>query len=238
MRYLRILLWLTVALSFVACQRYDYYPRGIHEYIQKIPGVNVDAKLHTVSKGETLSLIARSYGLNYLEVARLNHLEKPYTIYEGQTLSIRSVKKPETTNIATVKTPAPAIHNNAKFKLSWPVEGKLSSKFGPRKKRMHDGIDIAAKVGTPVLAAAGGEVVYSANKLTGYGNLIIIRHKNNIFTAYAHNRGNLVTLGEHVKRGQHIANVGATGRATGPHLHFEVREEEAPVNPLLYLRKR
>ena len=103
---------------------------------------------------------------------------------------------------------------------------------------MHDGIDIAAKAGTPIYAAAAGKVVYADSRLTGYGNLIIIRHSSDMFTAYAHNRNNLVVVGQMVKQGQHIANVGATGRASGPHLHFEVRRGERAVDPLAYLPKR
>ncbi|MDX8380675.1 MAG: M23 family metallopeptidase [Ghiorsea sp.] len=225
-------------MSFVACQRFDYHPRGIHEYIQKIPGVNKNAKSHHVRKGETLSLIARSYGLNYLDVAKLNHLRKPYTIYEGQTLVIRGRIKSKTTSASSTRPSTHASSRNTKFKVIWPVQGRLSSKFGPRKNRMHDGIDIAAKLGTHVVSVADGEVVYAANKLTGYGKLIIIRHDNNMFTAYAHNNRIFVSVGDKVRKGQHISNVGATGRATGPHLHFEIRQEETPMDPLLYLPSR
>ncbi len=103
---------------------------------------------------------------------------------------------------------------------------------------MHDGIDIGAKPGSPVVAAADGTVVYADNRLAGYGNLIIVRHRDNLFTAYAHNRRNLVHQGDKVRSGQKIALVGRTGRATGPHLHFEVRRGTTPVDPLLYLPRR
>ncbi|MDQ6951226.1 MAG: M23 family metallopeptidase [Mariprofundales bacterium] len=103
---------------------------------------------------------------------------------------------------------------------------------------MHDGIDIGVKIGTPVTAAAAGTVVYSDHRLTGYGNLIIIRHSRDLFTAYAHNQRNLVRRGDRVRSGQIIAKVGSTGHSTGPHLHFEVRRGTTPVDPLLYLPKR
>jgi lipoprotein NlpD len=103
---------------------------------------------------------------------------------------------------------------------------------------MHDGIDIGAKEGTPIRAAAAGEVVYSDQRLSGYGKLIIIRHSSDMFTAYAHNQRNLVRKGGRVKAGAVIARVGRTGRASGPHLHFEVRRGSTPVDPLAYLPRR
>lgn len=103
---------------------------------------------------------------------------------------------------------------------------------------MHDGIDISVREGTPVRAATGGTVVYSDNRLSGYGNLVIIRHGKNLFTAYAHNQRNLVRKGDVVKRGDTIARAGQTGRITGPHLHFEVRHGSTAVDPLSYLPGR
>ena len=125
-----------------------------------------------------------------------------------------------------------------KGKLLWPVKGKVTSRFGRRGSRMHDGIDIAGKSGTPVRAAASGEVVYSDSRLSGYGKLVIVRHGRNLFTAYAHNKRNLVKKGARVKAGETIAMVGSTGRASGPHLHFEVRQGSTPVDPLAYLPRR
>jgi len=122
--------------------------------------------------------------------------------------------------------------------LRWPASGPVTSGFGTRGSRMHDGIDIGAKLGSPVVAAADGTVVYSDHRLSGYGNLIIIRHRKNLFTAYAHNQRNLVQRGDKVLAGQQVARIGKTGRSTGPHLHFEVRRGTTPVDPLLYLPKR
>jgi len=82
-----------------------------------------------------------------------------------------------------------------------------------------------------VLAVADGEVIYSGDGLTGYGNLILVRHSGDIVSAYAHNRQNLVQKGDKVTQGQTIAQVGETGRASGPHLHFEVREGVTPTDP-------
>lgn len=118
--------------------------------------------------------------------------------------------------------------------FSWPVAGTISSKFGPRGNSFHDGLDIAAPLGTPILAATNGEVIYSG-ALRGYGNLVILRHRDGYVTVYAHNQKNLVKEGERVRRGQVIARVGQTGRASGPHLHFEVRKDNLARNPLRYL---
>src|SRR4029434_10399741 len=116
----------------------------------------------------------------------------------------------------------------------WPVDGEVSSGFGMRSGRPHDGIDIRAEKGTPVYAAAAGEVVHS-DPLSGYGNLILIRHRDNYFTAYAHNDKNLVKEGQRVEQGDLIARVGETGNATGYHLPFEIRQSPTPMDPMLFL---
>lgn len=120
-------------------------------------------------------------------------------------------------------------------KLLWPVKGVVTSRFGHRGSRMHDGIDIGVPEGTAVHAAGSGEVVYSDSRISGYGRLIIIRHGRDLFTAYAHNQRNLVRKGDRVRAGDVIARAGHTGRASGPHLHFEVRQGSTPVDPLAYL---
>lgn len=121
-------------------------------------------------------------------------------------------------------------------KFVWPIEGEVSSLFGMRRGRRHDGLDIRAKTGTPVYAAAEGEIVY-AKRMRGYGNLVLVKHHDDFFTVYAHNSVNLVKVGMKVKKGQMISRVGRTGRATGPHLHFEVREGPKARNPLFFLPK-
>jgi murein DD-endopeptidase MepM/ murein hydrolase activator NlpD len=115
------------------------------------------------------------------------------------------------------------------------VDGEVWSGFGPKGGKHHDGIDLAAPVGTPVRAAADGLVIYSGDAIKGYGNLVILRHDGGIVTIYAHNSKNRVAEGAAVKRGETIAEVGQTGAATAPHVHFEVRVDERPRDPLLYL---
>ena len=116
----------------------------------------------------------------------------------------------------------------------WPVHGVLTSGFGWRWGRMHEGIDLAVPMGTPVVAAATGTVIV-AGWLGGYGNLVVVDHGNGVATAYGHNTSVTVGAGQSVAQGQLIAYSGNTGHSTGPHVHFEVRINGSPVDPLGYL---
>lgn len=124
--------------------------------------------------------------------------------------------------------------------LLWPAAGPITSQFGWRThpifgtQRFHSGLDIGADYGDIVSAADGGVVIY-ADWMGGYGKAVIIDHGGGISTLYAHNSELLVGAGEQVRKGQSVARVGSTGYSTGPHLHFEVRENGAPVSPLGYL---
>ena len=122
----------------------------------------------------------------------------------------------------------------------WPSKGWLTSTFGVRrdpfdgKRRMHEGVDIATRTGTPVLATAAG-IVRQVGSQPGYGKLVVIDHGYGYSTAYGHNSRILVKAGQRVKRGDLIAAAGSTGRSTGPHVHYEVRINGVPVNPKKYL---
>jgi murein DD-endopeptidase MepM/ murein hydrolase activator NlpD len=118
----------------------------------------------------------------------------------------------------------------------WPVEGKITDTFNDTESKRHQGIDIPSPPGTPVKASSSGTVIYSGNTIKGYGNLIILRHSEEFVTVYAHNQVNLVEEGGWVERGQIIGKVGQTGRATGPHLHFEIRKNNKAVDPLMFLK--
>jgi murein DD-endopeptidase MepM/ murein hydrolase activator NlpD len=118
--------------------------------------------------------------------------------------------------------------------LIWPVSGPITSPFGWRWGRMHQGIDIGVPSGTPIKAAASGTILYCGWE-EGYGNLVVIDHGGNIATAYGHQSSIAVTCGQHVDQGQTIGYVGCTGHCTGPHLHFEVRVDGNPVDPMGYL---
>jgi len=124
--------------------------------------------------------------------------------------------------------------------MLWPVDGTLSSPFGSRDGRNHEheGIDVAVAEDTPVRAACDGMVTYAGNGLRGYGNVVIVQHAGGLATVYAHNRALEVRVGDPVARGQEIARSGQTGRATAPHLHFEVRLGSIARDPLGYLSRR
>jgi murein DD-endopeptidase MepM/ murein hydrolase activator NlpD len=126
-----------------------------------------------------------------------------------------------------------------KGRFLWPVPHfyRVSSHFGPRGRKHHDGIDIPAPRGTPIIAVDQGVVVYSDNGIRGYGNMILLAHGEDVFTVYAHNRKNLVSKGDKVVKGQVIGHVGNTGRSTGPHLHFEIRVKNKVRNPAQFLSR-
>jgi murein DD-endopeptidase MepM/ murein hydrolase activator NlpD len=119
----------------------------------------------------------------------------------------------------------------------WPVpaSNSISSGFGRRWGRMHEGVDIPGKVGSNIVAAADGVVVYSGSEIGGYGNITVLAHKNGFFTVYAHAKSNYTKDGQRVYRGQVIAQVGMTGRSSGPHLHFEIRKNGESIDPQNYL---
>ena len=119
-------------------------------------------------------------------------------------------------------------------KFIWPMKGVVTSPFGKRWGRMHEGIDIGAPEGTPIHASAAGKVIFAGPR-GAYGKVIIIQHPGNWFTVYAHNSKLIAAQGATVKQGQLIAKEGKTGRATGPHLHFEIRKGAKPLDPLSFL---
>ena len=129
------------------------------------------------------------------------------------------------------------VTHHSSLPLNPPVSGRVSSGYGLRhdpidgRLHAHNGIDIAVPEGTPVMPAAGGKVVYSGYA-AGYGNCIVIEHDNGLTSLYAHNSINYVKAGEVVDENKVIALSGSTGRSTGPHLHFEVREKGLPVDPM------
>lgn len=120
----------------------------------------------------------------------------------------------------------------------WPVPGskRISSHYGKRGRRHHDGLDIAAKSGTHIIASAKGTISF-VGRMRGYGKTVVIKHSNGHHTVYAHNSKNYVRKGQRVTQGEVIANVGSTGRSTGPHLHFEIRKNNKARNPAGYLAR-
>jgi murein DD-endopeptidase MepM/ murein hydrolase activator NlpD len=151
---------------------------------------------------------------------------------EALAAQIRAAQERAAQQQASATSAAPAVSGSGQ--LSWPVSGPVTSGFGSRWGRMHEGIDIAVGTGTPVHAAAAGTVIY-AGWMEGYGNLVAIDHGNGLSTAYGHNSALVSSVGQTVSAGQVIAYSGSTGHSTGPHVHFEVRVNGSPVDPLGYL---
>lgn len=192
---------------------------------------------HVVAPGETLFRIGKAYGVTYQELARVNGIKDAGQIKVGQRIFIPGATGPVPVETVTPAEPSPATPVSPEpgyETFLWPVSGTINSGFGPRGSGFHDGIDIAAPEGTPILAIEAGEVIYS-DQLRGYGNMVILRHAGGIVSVYAHNESNLVREGQSVARGEVVARVGSTGRVTGPHLHFEIRRNNAAQDPLRYL---
>ncbi len=194
--------------------------------------------VHVVQPGETVWRISKRYGVSVDAVVRANRIRDVTEVPVGARLWIPNGRPRATTaaGVVPVRFPPPARPRTAEPSLAliWPVQGRLSSRFGRRHGRDHEGVDVAARPGTPVVAAAAGKVIYSG-RLGDYGLVVIVKHVGDVSTVYAHNRRNLVRKGEFVEQGQRIAELGSTGNATGPHLHFEVRRGQRAVDPLRHL---
>lgn len=193
-------------------------------------------KTHVVRKGENVWRISQRYDSTVDAIVRANGLRDSTAIRVGQRLAVPvGVKRRPSRSAKTWTKRDRRGHTPSGHTFAWPVKGTLTSKYGYRSGAHHDGLDIAVRKGTAVRAAEAGRVIHSDNGLSGYGNLIIVKHSGAFSTVYAHNRRNLVRVGEFVEKGQVIAEVGDTGRASAPHLHFEVRRDGRARNPLDYL---
>jgi len=228
------------------------------------------ANTYTVVRGDTLHSIAWQHGLGYRELAAINDIRPPYTIYSGQRLRIskaagsggatavplqqgstvvssRPVTAPVAISappavVAPASSPLPASVPQATAgpafngKWVWPARGRLLSRFQPNATGKR-GIEIGGHADQPVKAAANGAVVYAGSGLVGYGRLIIIKHNENLLSAYGHNSTLLVAEGEHVTAGQMIAKMGSSGTSR-TELYFEIRKDGKPVDPLKYLPRK
>ena len=207
--------------------------------------------VHVVKRGETTYGISRQYGASLQDLVRVNGLRPPYRLAVGQKLTLpngsarqvasnrTTTSRPNTTRRSgpgRVTTRPPARQGS---RFAWPTDGQIISRFGPKEGGIHnDGINILAKQGAPVRVADAGVVVYAADDLEGYGNLVLVRHQGGWVTAYAHNDSLSVKEGDTVKRGQLIARVGRTGGVPQPQLHFEIRKGRQALDPLRYLAAR
>ncbi len=195
---------------------------------------------HRVRPGENLYRIGKAYGVPTERLAEVNRIAEPSRLEVGQRIYIPGAARELpvtmiTPQAASLRPPARTEAPLGHTAFVWPVMGgTVTSRFGQRGRSFHDGIDISAPVGTPVHAAQDGEVIYS-DVLSGYGNVIIVRHEQGFATVYAHNQTNRAREGQRVHRGQVIATVGASGRASTSNLHFEVRTENVARNPLYFL---
>jgi lipoprotein NlpD len=200
---------------------------------------------HVVSRGQTLWRIAKVYGIEIEELARVNGIADASSLETGQVLYI-----PDATEVRVVPAyPAPLDSVTADSfpvdpdvggdsKWLWPVKnGEILSYYGaPRRTHRHQGVDIRGRSGQPVLATRSGRVTYSGSGMRGYGKTVIVDHGNGMSSLYAHNSGLLVRKGQRVKRGESIARVGRSGNASTEHCHFEIRRRDKPVDPLGYLK--
>jgi len=251
MLHVRLIVILLASLLLLSCgSRFVNYGDGRYSNKSK-------QTQHLVRKGETLYSIAWQHGVDYRKVASWNNISRPYTIFPGQKIRLgasqgkKSAPQTKTKVVSKNKTETSRKNKNyaasqkknknnnsknTKISWRWPTKGKIVSRYSskdPGKK----GLDIEGRMGQPIVAAASGEVVYSGNGLRGYGNLIIIKHNDVYFSAYAHNRNLFAKEAEKVKFGQKIADMG-NSEASKPMLHFEIRRNGKPSNPLKYLPKR
>ena len=195
---------------------------------------------HVVERHQTFYRICKTYGVDLKEVASLNGITDPSKIQTGQRIFIPGAKKVLKVEIyiddVVAEQGEKAKIAYKKLDFIWPVEGKISDVFDETESKRHQGIDISSPLGTPIRASNAGMVIYSNNTIKGYGNLIILRHSEELVTVYAHNQVNLVEEGTWAEKGQIIGKVGQTGRTSGPHLHFEIRKNNKARDPLLFLK--
>ena len=208
-------------------------------------GSNWDSpQYHRVKSGDTLYSISWRYHLDYKSVAETNDIKPPYTIYVDQKILLlgkRSSKTEKENNIATRKKKPvltdtkPKKMTSSKDNLSWqwPIKGKVIKDFS-LSGTINKGVGIKGTLGQRVNAAADGMVVYAGGNLRGYGKLIILKHNNRLLSAYGNNQEIRVSEGEEVRVGQMIAKLGSSA-STAEMLHFEIRVDGRPANPLNYL---
>jgi len=195
---------------------------------------------HTVERHQTLFRICKTYGVGIQDVAGENGISDVNRIRAGQRLFIPGAERVMKVEIyiedVVRELPEREKTSLPKSDFIWPVEGRCISGFEEEERKRHQGIDISSPAGVPIKASNGGWVIYSGNMIRGYGNLIILHHSDEFVTVYAHNQVNLVEEGMRVEKGQTIGKVGQTGRASGPHLHFEIRKNNKAVDPFLFLK--
>lgn len=203
--------------------------------VLEIPAIGAGDRqpvIYQVKRGDTLSGIAAQYNIDMETLIRHNGIAKPDRLQIGQQIVI-PVGGADAVPAMGTSMVAAKIESAVSF--DWPTEGVITSRFGRRWGEFHYGLDVANETGTPIRAAAGGVVIAAGWRGT-YGKAIIIQHDQVYRTLYAHNSRILVEEGQWVARGQVIAEMGSTGRSTGPHLHFEVHQNQKALDPLRFLK--
>lgn len=184
-----------------------------------------------VSSDASLDSLAKAYGVSAGTLRAANQGRLPvagdyYFIPQSRGILGRDIASASYDNNVTE-----AYLNSGEFVWPVPASRRISSGYGRRWGRHHEGIDIPGKIGTSIVAAADGKVIYSGSGVGGYGNITVILHDNGYHTVYAHAKENLTVAGQRVYKGQVIAKLGQSGRSTGPHLHFEIRKNSRALNP-------
>lgn len=218
-----------------------------------------DGVYHTITKGVTLYRISQAYKIPLGKLMEVNNLSSPTAIKIGQKIFIPGAKaaikvepyvplspaerKNLERSLEAEDRPHPALSSGKgeggnprwpgkTLDIIWPLQGTINSPYGPRGKRFHSGIDIGSPNYQEVKAAMDGEVILARNSNTGYGQLVVLRHEGGFSTIYGHLNVIIAKEGDAVRQGQAIGGVGSTGKSTGPHLHFEVRHDGRPIDPL------
>src|SRR5690606_10429546 len=251
-------IWLAVLVCALSACTVTYAP-VIDKYGADYKRGPVTRGVHVVREGETLYSIAWRYGWDFKALASANRIGAPHTIYPGQELRL---DRPASTTVASTTprpAPNPSSGTNSTSKPSkpaatrpaakpattaptgpinwqWPATGSILSHYSANKVGQH-GITLGGREGDPVAAAADGVVVYRGNGLTGYGNLLIIKHEEGWLSAYWHNKSMLVGEGKKIKRDEKIATLGATGTFR-TQLHFGTRRDGTPIDPVSVLPRR
>lgn len=185
-----------------------------------------------MSDKDTLDSIAKEFGTSKEKISELNPGKR---FIAGEWIFIPLKRGILGSSIESTSFDPSKYLKSGEFLWPVPASNTISSGFGRRWGRMHEGVDIPGKVGSNIVAASEGVVVYSGSEIGGYGNITVIAHKNGFFTVYAHAKTNYTKEGQRVYRGQVIAQIGMTGRSSGPHLHFEIRKNGESIDPQNFL---
>lgn len=224
-RYSALLFITVIVVTIAGCAPLPV----IKETKEVLPAPKKGGIYHKVSKGETLWRISKNYGVDIEAIVESNGLSDAGNVKVGQQIFIPT----------DVARPTPKLEPSpvyAKEDFIWPVKGKIASSFGEKRgSTPNKGVDIQSRGGMVVAVSRSGRVIFSEEKVKGFGKTVIIDHGDGIQTVYSHNSEILVKIGEDVKQAQPIAKVGSTGRGNSPYLHFEIRKRHKPQNPFYYL---